>query len=305
MVKISNMLISASIVASVDTRSRVVQNIVYYLFHFHIQLVPTALLLPESSQWILGVETGRVGINGVMTELYRPSAFFLEPSHMFLYVFPILYIVLLSPGINKLRIKLSIFLSLGLILTTSGMGICITAFAWLLYFGLNDGKNNIIELKNLLSRKKIFILVILCLIIVVMIFFVPTLRQSFNRILSGEAITGRTSQANNLIESLEGQQLIIGVTNSTAGIAFNLSGFAATLYKFGIIGIILSYAFYVRSTIELKAPYNWIGLVILIVSFFSAHTHGTIYMLYYVLILLNGYKMGYSKNLKEVFKHAK
>lgn len=296
--KISNVIKAASLIATVACVLVSLQNICYYLFGFHIQLVPTNALLPESSQWILGAETGLVGINGVETNLYRPSAFFLEPSHMFLYIFPLLYIVLLSPNMNRWRIRKAILFSAGIILTTSGMGICFTLLAWLLFLGLGDGKSNVLNIRNLFNRKKIIVVVCFLLAGILMVVLVPFLRQSVQRILAGDAISGRVSQANSLLLSLEKSQLLFGVTSSTDDIVFNLSGFAATFYKFGIIGIILSYSFYVRSTIGLKAPYNWIGFVILVVSFFSAHTHGTAYMLYYVLILLNGFRTGFTRKIR-------
>lgn len=51
------------------------------------------------------------------------------------------------------------------------------------------------------------------------------------------AIEGRTAQGFNLIANLTGMKLLVGVTSTTAGIQFNMAGFVATLYKFGIIGI--------------------------------------------------------------------
>lgn len=105
---------SASRIAQVASILIIVQYVCHYIFGFHLKLVPVSLLLPESSQWIAGAETGQVGINGIRSELYRPSAFFLEPSHMFLYVFPILFVFLLSPNIDNWRRKIAILLTVGL-----------------------------------------------------------------------------------------------------------------------------------------------------------------------------------------------
>lgn len=44
-----------------------------------------------------------------------------------------------------------------------------------------------------------------------------------------------------------------------------------------------------KNAICQKVPYKWIAAVIVFVSFFSAHTHGIFYMLYYVIILMMGY----------------
>ena len=225
---------------------------------------------------------------------YRPSAFFLEPSHMFLYVFPILFVFLLSPNIDNWRRKIAILLTVGLFLTTSGMGIGVSCFAWILYLGFNSGKLNNIKLKNVFRIKNLIMLITFCIVFIVLCFTVPFFRDSIVRIFVGEsggsnAIEGRTAQGFNLIANLTGVKLLIGVTSTTVGIQFNMAGFVATLYKFGIIGTFLSYAFYVKNAICQKVPYKWIAVVIVFVSFFSAHTHGIFYMLYYVIILMMGY----------------
>lgn len=285
---------SASRIAQLASVLIIVQYVCHYVLGFHLKLVPVSLLLPESSQWIAGAETGQVGINGIRSELYRPSAFFLEPSHMFLYVFPILFVFLLSPNMDKWRKKIAILLTVGLFLTTSGMGIGVSCFAWVLYLGFNSGKLNNIKLKNVFRIKNLIMLITFCVVFIVLCFTVPFFRDSIVRIFVGEsggsnAIEGRTAQGFNLIANLTGMKLLIGVTSTTAGIQFNMAGFVATLYKFGIIGTFLSYAFYVKNAICQKVPYKWIAAVIVFVSFFSAHTHGIFYMLYYVIILMMGY----------------
>lgn len=285
---------SASRIAQLASVLIIVQYVCHYVLGFHLKLVPVSLLLPESSQWIAGAETGQVGINGIRSELYRPSAFFLEPSHMFLYVFPILFVFLLSPNMDKWRKKIAILLTVGLFLTTSGMGIGVSCFAWVLYWGFNSGKLNNIKLKNVFRIKNLIMLITFCVVFIVLCFTVPFFRDSIVRIFVGEsggsnAIEGRTAQGFNLIANLTGMKLLIGVTSTTAGIQFNMAGFVATLYKFGIIGTFLSYAFYVKNAICQKVPYKWIAVVIVFVSFFSAHTHGIFYMLYYVIILMMGY----------------
>lgn len=264
------------------------QNISYYLFGVHIQTVPVPLLLPESSDWIGAVQTGHIAINGAYSALYRPSAFFLEPSHMFLYLFPVLYLILLSPDMNRWKKRSAVLLSVAMILSTSGMGIMIVAMGWVLYYSLGDGKRNQIKIKNILKGKNLAILCVAIVVAVIVARSVPTLWQSVERILSGDAISGRVTRSSDLLDTLSGGDFLLGVTNTLEGIEFNMSGFAATLYKFGVIGIVLSYTFYVYSALRLDAPYNWIGRVILVVSFFSAHTHGTLFMLYYVMILLRG-----------------
>ncbi len=282
---------TAANVAAVACGLIIIQYFCYYLLGFHLQLVPTSLLLPEAHQWVLGAQTGLAGITGVIGHLYRPSAFFLEPSHMFLYTFPHLFIVLFAPNINRPRIQRAVLYSVGLLFSTSGMGIATVLGAWVAYFALTSGKANNLTLKSLLKAKNFSILLVLLLVAVILFSTVPMLRESVMRVLDDSnsgAIAGRTRRANVLIRTLSGTSLLFGVTNTLEGIEFNMPGALATLYKFGIIGVALSYWAYLIGVFRLKQQYFWISLLIVITSFFSAQTHGTFYMMYYVYIILEG-----------------
>ena len=270
----------------------VIQTMIYYLSHKHLQLAPTSLFTPGASAWILQAKTGVIGVTQRVGELYRPSAFFMEPSHMFLYIFPHLCILLLSPNINRTRIRWAVLFSLGILLSTSGMGVLVTFGVWGLYYSMSSGQLNQLRLKNLFKPKN-FLLLLLFLVALIGAFIkLPVLRQSALRFLDRSdagAIAGRTRLAKNLLRSLEGKQLLLGVTSTIQGLEFNMSGFAATLYKFGIVGIILGYWTYIYGVIHLKNAWFWISLIVVIASFFSAQTHGTFYMIYYVMFIMEGW----------------
>lgn len=291
---------SISIVASICI---IVQYVCFYILGFHLQLAPTSLFLPESSAWILEAQTGLAGVTGVIGSLYRPSAFFMEPSHLFLYVFPHLFIVLFSKELYKRRLFIAVLLTIGLVFSTSGMGIVTAVCAWMAYFILLSGKKRKITVKSIFKPRNIMLIIAGIVLIILLFMYVPFIHDSVMRFMdrsNNGAIAGRTRLANDLLSSLHGKNLLFGVTNTTEGITFNLSGFAATLYKFGIIGIILSYSTYVLGLIRLRRQYFFISLLIIGVSFFSAHTHGTFFMLYFVFILLEGnYELILSKKGKE------
>ncbi len=371
----------------------IIQSICYYLFDFHLQLVATGLLLEESEAWIGLVETGLININGSVSAIYRPSAFFLEPSHMFLYLVPSLFLLLLSPEMNRVKRISAVVLSVGLILSTSGMGIAVVAGAWLLQLGFSNGKENLLRFKHFFNKKNIFRCIAFALVFVMIALSLPFLRYSVLRIFMGSravnemiaaeqakkepqttieeelkeepdktpteklpetqpvetpeqpsvdveklpqeeqpsvdveklpqeeqapsvdkesqtekepsveakpqtggssnkgstAISGRTERAISLIRyRMSGAQYLIGVSDSVDNIEFNLPGFFATMYKYGILGVLLSYLFYLCCAVFAKGPYRWMAIIILMISFFSAHTHGTFYMLFYVLMLMDG-----------------
>lgn len=280
-------------IATLASMLILIQYVCYYLLGFHLQLVPTSLLLPEAEQWILGAQTGLAGITGRIGTLYRPSAFFLEPSHMFLYVFPHIFIMLLSPEKNKKKMRKAILLSLGVVLTTSGMGLLTVVFAWLLYFAMASGKMNKLSIKNILKRQNFLLVGIFMVVALFAITTVPTIRASFLRIVDFSnqgAIAGRTRLSSEFVRTLNASEWITGVTNTLEGIEFNMPGFLATVYKFGLIGVCLSYTVYAYGIFKCKNAFFWISLFVVIISFYSAQTHGTFYMMYYCFIILYGLK---------------
>lgn len=284
----------------------IVQYILYYLLHFHLQFVPTSLLLPESSVWIMGAKTGLISITGRNNGFYRPSAFFLEPSHLFIYCFPILCLLLMSPDMKPWRMKMAIVITAGMVLSTSGMGLGVSVGLWGVYFALfRNGKSdeNIAKIRNIFSVRNISIIILFFIVLIVMYFEMDIFKNIVDRIFNAgsnsksTAIDGRVRLARMLVGGLSGKSLIFGVTDNVSDIEFNLSGFYATLYKYGITGIAFSYAFYIQGFFRLKGAYFWLTCVIVVISFFTAHTHGTFYMMYYIIVLMEGYHASNGKRL--------
>ena len=349
---------SAYLVAITAGIGIILQSICYYLFHFHLQLVVTDLLLEESNAWVKLVQTGIIGVNGKAGAFYRPSAFFLEPSHMFLYFFPNLFLLLLTSDTNWMKRISATILSIGLILSTSGMGIAVVVAAWLLHLGFGKGKENLLRFKHLFSKQNILRCIAFVIVFSLIALALPFLRYSIMRVFMGSqavnaiiaeekaekaaevaeyflteqenvdpeniseeqklaleealknaeetaqaaeeakrvaeettgstAISGRTERAISLIlNRMSGKQYLVGVADS-ADVNFNLPGSFSTMYRYGIIGFVLSCAFYIACAIFGKGAYRWMAIIIMAVSFFSAHTHGTFYMLFYVLMLMDG-----------------
>lgn len=409
----------------------IVQCICYYGFDFHLQLVATDLLLEESHAWVKLAQTGIIGVTGTASSFYRPSAFFLEPSHMFLYYIPNLFLLMLTKEMNWLKRISSVILSAGLVLSTSGMGIALVVGVWLLQLGFGKGKENVLRIKHLFCKQNILRCIAFALVFLVIVFTLPFLRYSILRIFIGgtavkamiaaeeaekaaekaqialqnqqtqkatefvfdteepgektnetatdvvvepstevaeevvtevptempsnastepstevtteietqvadvptealtemesqteetidavaeaeklaqekaeaaseaerlaqenagsTAISGRTERAISLIRyKMSGSQYLAGVSDSTENVDFNLPGFFSTMYRYGIIGTLLSYIFYISCALFGKGANRWMAIIILGVSFFSAHTHGTFYMLFYVLLLMDG-----------------
>ena len=268
----------------------ILQFVLYSLFGYHLRLIPVNLLLEGSDMWIervyYGISPG---------ERYRPSGIFLEPSHFFLYSFPVMAILLLSPKLEKDRLYTVCLISIAMICTTSGMGVLVVVALWAVYLILYvNRKTKKLNLKQILSLRTILLIIVGLVIVVFVYHYVPIINETINRILINEAgqslaIDGRVRLANMLISKMSKKEIFFGTSVVSDSIDFNLSGFHSTLYRFGVIGIILTYWFYGRGLFVLEGGFFYMTIIILIVSFFSAHTHGTFYMFYYALFLMNGY----------------
>lgn len=281
----------------------IVQYLCYYVFGFHLQLVPTGALLAEAEPWVLGAETGKGTITGHQSSLYRPSAFFLEPSHLFMYAFPALCLCVFSREKDVKHWVFRVLTSVAIILCTSGMGIATTVCVWFAYFVMSDHKNGNISLKNIVHKRNLILMGAFAGCFVLLLVAVPFLRESVLRIFSNPggstAIDGRTELAMITLRKMNAVQWIVGTADSTAALSFNMPGFMATAYKYGVIGIVLSYEFYIRSMVKLDIRYCFFAAILLLTSFFSAHTHGTFFMLYYVLLLMEGHRVSEKSWLQE------
>lgn len=288
---------TASLIATAAGIVLIIQYFCFYVCNFHLQVVPTELLLPESEDWVALAQTGIIGVNGVASDFYRPSAFFLEPSHLFLYSFPLLFINLFDKNNDKKNMILAILITCGIVLSTSGMGIFVVIGAWFVYFALRDKDSNTFRIENVFSKRNLTHVTIYMIFVAVLLYFVPFLRESIMRIFVNDsgstAIDGRTEIANQNIEKMSFIQKIFGSSDTTAHLKGNMPGYNATIYKYGIVGILLSYEFYIKSLFKLDISNFLISSIIFIVSFFSAHTHGTFFMIFYVMLLMNGHLEGY------------
>lgn len=284
-------------VAMAATALVMIQYVCYYILGFHLQLVPTAWLKDNAEQWIKLAETGRYSVAGNLMKFYRPSAFFLEPSHFTIYCFPVLALVLLQFKASYKRLFLAAFLSAGILLTTSGMGIALVFGMWALtLFHHLMGEGTVTErLKKLVKPRALLLYGIVAVALVVAYVAVPLFRESLNRIFIGSATTGnnaiegRVNTGLQMISQLKGWEFWIGMRDWKEVHDWNMSGFFYTFYTQGLIGMLISYGFYVQCLIRLKGPRFWIAVMLVGMSFVTAQTHAAFYMIYFVLLLLGGY----------------
>ncbi len=342
---------AATVIACIASGFMIVQYICYYIFGFHLQLVPDKLLLPSAEQWVGLVQTGRISITGSRTAFYRPASIFLEPSHFFMYSFSLLFINLYKNKKTVFNWIAGVLISTGIVLSTSGMGVLVVFGVWVLFAAIWDDKTDSLKL-SCLGKLKHWIRAICVAVVFLFLFLnVPSINHSMARIIGrktisismflpqsvvnppetneigetlppetneigetlppetnefGEttpmetepekplisdknAISGRVRGAIKILKGMNFTQWIIGCADSVAGADTNMPGFMSIAYKYGIIGLILSYFFFAYGLTRFDGDYFWATVIWFGVSFLSAHTHGMIYLLFYVMLFYNGF----------------
>lgn len=290
-INISYLFKCATKIAILATIAIIIQFIAHNILGRTIDFRPLSLLVTQQNIWV------RNSVNfGVAGYMFRPSGFFLEPSHFFLYSFPIITVLLLSLNRDKTNLRTALFISFGLLLTTSGMGIAVLAGLWTLYF-LVYKKANDYSFNNILKIISFRSVVIVLLLIIVFFFAyrsIPFIQSAVDRVFyedeTNNAIEGRVRLVSDYVKGISGRAVWFGTPISELDdLEFNIPGFFATYIKWGIFGMLFSYWFYLQGLFKLKGPYFWLTLIIVVISYFTAHTHGTFYMLYFVVFLMNGY----------------
>ncbi|MBR4147577.1 MAG: hypothetical protein IKU00_06800 [Bacteroidales bacterium] len=289
-VNISYFFKYATKIAVLATVAIIIQYIAHYLVGRTIDFRPLSLLVSQDVIWVRTAEN--YGAAGFM---YRPSGFFLEPSHFFLYSFPIICISLLSVKRNRNNIRTALFLSLGLLLTTSGMGIAVVLGLWMLYYLIYRKLSNYnVRIGKVINVNNVALVIVFIIIVFVAYLWIPFFHNSIQRVFTEDetsnAIEGRVRLVSDYVRGISGKAVWVGTPmNELDDLGFNIPGLFATYIKWGIFGLIFSYWFYIQGLFKLKGPYFWLSFIIIIISYFTAHTHGTFYMLYFVLFLMNGY----------------
>nr|MBQ6241088.1 hypothetical protein [Lachnospiraceae bacterium] len=269
----------------------VMQYFCYYVLHFRLQFLSPDTLLDSSSRWIK-----RLSVTTATATFYRPSAFFLEPSHVFLFSFPTTLYMLFSPRSTRTMHRLGFVMIGGILASTSGMGIAFSLACILAYFVMY--KNPVYgegSLKNFLSLRKILIPLMLLVLLVILYEYSDIVHKSLVRVISESetgynAVAGRTSAGTELIQGLDWQQFLLGVTDAMGELGAALSAFQATLYKYGIVGIAISYLYYLYCFACTRRDSRYLCLILLVISFVCAHTHNLFFMLSFSAFIFEGIK---------------
>lgn len=227
----------------------VLQYVMYYILKFDFNndrgfLLPMRSLVFDPQHYL---DVSMTVYNG----LFRPSALFLEPAHFSQYCSIGLACLLLEEE-KRVNSK-TILVSVGMIMTTSGIGVLTVIFLWVYVYLLN---------MDTVSRRRMIETAggILCVLVVFIIlistsdFFI----QTMNRLLpsqGGTAIKGRIWSIKYVLD-LAGLDRVFGMgyknipINYNTGYQMYMTAIVELLYCQGIVGTVLFALLYMQMMIK-------------------------------------------------------
>lgn len=170
--------------------------------------------------------------------MYRPSAFFLEPSYFAQYC-SVGVLSLLFPGRRNhptVRLMLALFVALGCVLTSSGMGIAICASIFCLYVLFTPSPRE-------RRVKRIFLWVVAAAVAFAVLmqfdFFYLSVKRIFDEVNGSNAFTARFQNWDAVIGSLQGLELWFGKGIASLPTCY-ITGLMKLIWYFGIAGAALA-----------------------------------------------------------------
>ena len=286
---------SVVVISCIATVGILLQTVYYYLLGTRLFLCPTNLM--EKSIWMqYGVETSDQVLSSA---LYRPASFFLEPSMFAQYVVLGVMYLRLSEAKDIKSFGIAVFLSVGVIASTSGIGIASLIVVWLLSYW-----TEIVENKKLL--KGLFGILAFVIVFFIAYLVSDSLRESVLRVVGlGEtsnynAFSGRTNGIKFMFETLRGKPELWYGTGEyivrwyTWGF---LGGIFRTIYEYGMIGAILFVFVFLSLGLKMKSWHRWIAFYMLALSLVTGTSMQGMFF-YYILICAKS-RYNYRNNPKK------
>ncbi len=261
-----------------------IQQIAHVLFGFHIPMIYPGGLIDGLKEYQVNIMTG---IPLGSENMYRPCAFFIEPAQFSQYCIIGLGSTLFS---NAPAIKKAILISIGLIMTTSGMGVVLTFGMWAWWI-LSRGKNN--------NKRHTFVLILLLILVVLALNQTSFFQSVVSRFMgpsddSLNAITGRTMYWEVYFGDGQLSNFIFGRGLSDLPEEY-FTGIMTQIYVYGIVGT----AFLVLFLLNLLFKTKQLPMIFTAIYFallFLANLTGFIPMIFNFGIIVALHKFAYDKS---------
>lgn len=185
---------------------------------------------------VIGGTNGDLALSSALGEyetMYRPPSIFIEPSHACYFLVPYLcYVLFCNPStndkINKMRFREAIFISLGMLFTTSGQGLTVLAVCWGFWF-IRSAKN--------LNIRSLLIFTILFVYLLYKFDFSSTI----NRVTTTENMNAVEARQRGylLFDTLPSTYKLFGTGYGNYDDTVYYSSFAEIMFCTGYIGLVL------------------------------------------------------------------
>lgn len=263
------------IVSMLATACVILQTIFHYIAGANVNFVAYDLLL-KNLQYYRNVS---------MAALYRPSAFFLEPSHLAQYMMFALITALYWKDEKTNGYFTAIVISLGIVLSTSGMGIISIAGIWFWYISYGDEKKNTYKrIQNVIIG--ICLGLMLLFLLMRFSFFSTALMRITGRVNGYNALAGRLFNWSSYITPMSGRNLLFGYGAGALPEDY-LTGFMSYLYCFGTIGLALMAFYLLKTFTKSKWPAGCSAIVFLLLLFVTNMTSFINLTFYFCLLSID------------------
>lgn len=237
-IKYSKLCKALKVIAVISTVYLIIQNVFFYILKIPLpNIIEYGFLRPNYDYYS---SSGNLSLVG--TSQYRPSSFFAEPAFYGYFIILVLSTIMLGHKVKRADVGLSLFLSLGIVLSTSSGGMYILALIWVFYF-IKRFKSNVKTAKSILFA----FIIIVFLILFILLFnnlnilqnygtFGEVLYKALNKVSSWN-INSRLGRSFDKLAYLSGRNLFFGV-----GIGCNdyfLAAYSSEGYVNGIVELIL------------------------------------------------------------------
>lgn len=215
---------------------------------------------------------------------YRPQSFFMEPAHFSQYNLVSLALCLFwkEKFFEQNRIKTAIFLSIGLVLSTSSIGVLIGLFIWFVYL--------LKFYSNKITHKKVMLFILLCFILIIFSPAIFDIERITVPVLRVFQTTARTTDSFSLFEGLNIKHKILGIGlgNEEAYLGIGsripfMNALTIVLLSAGYLGLMAYLLLSMSMIVYKKGLSRLLGISLFILSFgsevFFTYT-GIVWMLF-------------------------
>lgn len=208
------------------------QSVVYFLTSIKLPNTFGPTKIVDDADVVVGTPSS------VLEYFYRPPSLFYEPSHASYFMTPYLcYLLFSDPDLkDKRQRKLVAFVSLGILITTSGQGLAVLSVCWGIWFMRQMKKFN-------MKAIVLFLILITFLIINFDLYRIVervTTQDEFN------AIDAR-SGGYDLIKTLSWKELILGFGFGNYDTSIYYSSLAEIIFCTGYVGLFFIFMMYFRA----------------------------------------------------------